>query len=65
MTRMQKVLMDQPNIVPELLVVFHCPAEFGLLDGWPPDVCIRGEQGLCRCRECWLREIPEGKEGTA
>ena len=65
MTRMQKVLAEEPNIVPELLVTYHCPAEYGLSPLWPPDACPVGYPGSARCTECWMREITEGKEGTA
>lgn len=62
MTRMQMVLSENPNIVPELLVAFHCPVEYGLMDTWPPYAC---PSGGAPCTECWNREIPEGKEGKA
>ncbi len=54
MTRMQKVIMDNPNAVPDLLVHYHCPAEYGLAEAWPPEACPTGG---APCIECWNREI--------
>ena len=61
MTRLQNVLADDPNIAPDMLVLCHCPAEYGLTNAWPPAAC---PPGLVPCRECWNREIPEEAEGA-
>jgi hypothetical protein len=56
MTRMQKALMENPTIIPELLVAYHCPAEYGLMQAWPPEAC---PSGGAPCIECWNREVPD------
>lgn len=59
MTRMEKALLENPMIVPEILVTYHCPAEYGLSKAWPPEACPP-----CGfpCLECWNREVPEKKK---
>ena len=60
MTRREKVLLENPLIVPEILVMHHCPAEYGLIDKWPPDGCPPGlSSELCRCVQCWNMEVKE------
>ena len=56
MTLLQRAMLEDPSLDPEMLILCSCPSDLGLRPVGRPEQCPDTE---LPCRFCWTREAKE------
>lgn len=70
MTLLQRAIIENPDMDEKAIVLFHCPADFGLPETSCPRCLVESDHAEeleppLLCYPCWMREAPDACTVTA